>query len=287
MSEGFERLKTLGVEKIHHDTHIAKSHIKSLLEEEFGVLNRVQLFGFISILSREYHIDLSDFKEMANNYYVNRPSVVGENHSVFVVPKKRKSYRALFIILGLLLFFVVAFLTLSYASQNSTTSVQNSVTDIVKKDFIEKKLATEPLKKVIIEEKVEPKIEKVIEKVEQEIEEIKPVEVVKKSEDIKKKIKFASPIEERFTISPKSRVWFGYINLNTQKKYSKTIRKPISLDVNEDYLLVLGHSGVNIDINDKKFSYKTKKSLRLLYRDGKLSKISVTEFKELNRGRKW
>jgi hypothetical protein len=33
--------------------------------------------------------------------------------------------------------------------------------------------------------------------------------------------------------------------------------------------------------------FKTKYNLRLLYKDAKLTKISLDEFKKLNRGKKW
>lgn len=63
MVDGFEHLKRLGAQKIHDTTHISRKNIELILEKSFGELKKIQFMGFISILEREYSIDLGSLKE--------------------------------------------------------------------------------------------------------------------------------------------------------------------------------------------------------------------------------
>ena len=90
-----------------------------------------------------------------------------------------------------------------------------------------------------------------------------------------------------FTIKPKIKVWLGYVDLNTHKKYQKTFEDEFSLDPSKDWLLAFGHGHVNILINGVKKEYKIKKNVRFFYKDGELKEISLEEFKELNKGDRW
>ncbi len=63
MVDGFEHLKRLGAQKIHDTTHISRKNIELILEKSFEKLNKIQFMGFISILEREYSIDLGALKE--------------------------------------------------------------------------------------------------------------------------------------------------------------------------------------------------------------------------------
>ena len=140
-------------------------------------------------------------------------------------------------------------------------------------------------------------IEKVVKK--KEIKEVKlnfKVETVKKNIVTKKnkekekepivKVESGSNIQS-FSLLPRSKVWVGYIDITKNKKYQKIVKDELVFNTKEEWLLILGHSNVDINLNGKKVFYKNRKSLRLWYKDGKLKDISLEEFKKINRGKKW
>jgi len=309
MSEDIQRLKEIGASKIHADTHIALGHIKAIFEENYESLNRVQFLGFVSILEREYRLNLSDLKNQINEYYVKKPLIVGKNQNVFTISKSKPktAIKAIYVVMALVLFVIGIFVSLNYSSQDSIVTTENDIIEKVKKNIKAKAEILKELSPVIVpiisesenaelntSLKEESKIDKLIEQREENITELSvvtPVVVVeeiisKKKEEKAQKVKVFSDMEvKKLIISPRSKVWIGYINLKTRKKSQKVIKNSITL--RENYLIVLGHSSVRFKINEEKVTYKTKGNLRLLFKDGKLKKISLKEFKALNRGRKW
>ena len=57
------------VRAVSEKTNIAEDNIEALSASEFSKINRVKTMGFISILEREYRVDLSKLKEEALLYY--------------------------------------------------------------------------------------------------------------------------------------------------------------------------------------------------------------------------
>ncbi len=92
---------------------------------------------------------------------------------------------------------------------------------------------------------------------------------------------------ESFKIIPKSRLWLGYIDLSIHKKYQKTTKDEIILDADKEWLILLGHDNVELEVNGVTQKFQSKFNVRLLYKDSNLSMITLEEFKKLNRGKKW
>ena len=61
--DGFNKLQELGSKAITAATHIPIAHVESILNKEFDTFQKPQFFGFLSILEREYKIDLSALKQ--------------------------------------------------------------------------------------------------------------------------------------------------------------------------------------------------------------------------------
>ena len=57
------------VSAISQKTNISEDNINALINAEFDKIKRVKTMGFISILEREYRVDLSKFREEAAFYY--------------------------------------------------------------------------------------------------------------------------------------------------------------------------------------------------------------------------
>ncbi len=265
MSNGFDKLKSIGAQKIHEQTHIARHNASAILQENFENMTKIQALGFISILEREYGMDLSTLKEKAEDFFKVEESEVKEtpeNTKVFVAPKKKKNYTLVYVGVALIIFVVAVFFTLDLSStaatKTSSHSIDNSAIESAKEN-IEGNTTADI---IIVEDKNET-LEVVI---------IEP-EVVE--------------VEKSFKIVPKSQLWLGYIDLSTYKKHQKLFRGELDIDPEKDWILTLGHGYVKVVINGEVTEFKDKLNIRLLYKDSKISKISYKEFKKLNRGNKW
>lgn len=92
---------------------------------------------------------------------------------------------------------------------------------------------------------------------------------------------------EGLKIIPKSKVWVGYIDVNTHKKYQKIAKKTLELDTNKDWIILVGGGRINLEVNEEFKTFSSKNNMRFKYIDGEFSKIGVEEFKSLNKGKKW
>lgn len=262
MSEGFEKLKSLGAQKIHEKTHIAKHHVQALLHESFDEMTKVQFIGFLSILEREYHLNLSDLKATGLKHFESLSSTGDGSSQVFVSPKKKKNNSFLYILLAFILLVAAIFYSsLSYEKsideQNNTYLELNSQE---KHEPIVQRFADENLSHEIIEQQEENSTQ----------ETKTPVE-----------------IEKSLVIAPRTRLWVGYINAQTHQKYQKTISEPFEFDAQKEWLFYLGHGNLEIVLHGEHISYKQAGNMRFYYKDGELKEIDLKEFKSLNRGEGW
>jgi len=272
MSDAIEKLKALGSQQIYMDTHIPTSYVEAILDEEYKKLARTQFFGFISILERDYDIDLEELKSHATEYYDTEMGVqpLGDT-TVFVPQSEEKNFTIVYIVIVLFIFLLALYYT--FGSTNGANKTSTIQTKISSKQNIEKKIIAPTKKTPIVLEVNSSKKEQNL---------TKPIEkpVVKK---IAKKSGVLQPLE----ILPRSRVWLGYINVATNKKRQKTFSNELDLNASKEWLFIFGHGYVDVMVNGKKIHFNDRHTLRLHYKDGVLDKISTDEFKKLNRGRKW
>ena len=97
MSKGIKTLKEAGIQKVYEKTHIPTKHIKALFQDDFGSLNKVQFLGFISILEREYGIELNDLKEKGLEYFKEMTNDEHLESKLFVTTQRKKSYAKLYL----------------------------------------------------------------------------------------------------------------------------------------------------------------------------------------------
>jgi cytoskeletal protein RodZ len=101
-----EILEANSLKEISKKTNISKENIEALAAAEFDALKRVKTLGFISIIEREYRVDLSAFREQALSYYAEHRS---DEESITlgypaVEEKRGKSKWFLLLVLGLLIY---------------------------------------------------------------------------------------------------------------------------------------------------------------------------------------
>ena len=270
MSTTFDDLKKRGAQKISEETHIPIQYVKSILENKFDTFSKIQFMGFISILEREYKLSLEDLKKIGLEYFAEQNINQSENR-LFVVPEKTKQNKLLYISIIVVVFLLVVIY--SFSTKPDVEADDKLIDDERIESVVEEMSTTADTNKTEVEE-----LNATI-KTSQEVNSSKRSKI--------EKLAVEEAVEKTFTVEPKSKVWFGYIDINTNKKYAKVTSKPIELDPNKDWLLLFGHGYVDMYINDKIQKFDSRNYLRFLYKNGTLKHISLKEFKRFNRGRKW
>ncbi|MDF1877035.1 hypothetical protein JHD47_04335 [Sulfurimonas sp. SAG-AH-194-L11] len=268
MSEELTKLKSLGPQKIYEDTHIPVQHVKAILEHNFDSLNRVQFLGFVSILEREYSLDLSILKASGIAYYDDKDAQkLDEN--IFIAPQKTNKSSTFYAIVAIIIFIIVMTYKMGFSGEEEQQEQE------VNNTLIQKVQKT--IKPVVVEELVV-------------VEEINSTSESNESNEINEAQTIAEEtpqVVKSFKIVTKSKVWFGYIDVDTNKKRQKTFKGEIDLDPQKRWLLIFGHAYIDMYINGEQIKMNSRDKIRFLYEDGSVKAISTQEFRKLNRGRKW
>ena len=284
MEESLRTLKKIGAQKIHKDTHISKDYAQAIIHGSFEGMNPVQLAGFISILEREYNVDLSELKRKAKEHVSDVNENSSEPKKVFINPGKKSNSSTIYIVLALIVFASVAYYSFGYLSSIATSEpkIDNSQIEDAQKSIettLHVKNITDETKETNTTKSVDtiqavtfPEADSAIESLELVSEEV--------IEEVKEEVK-------TLKILPKNKIWAGYIDIATNQKYQKIFRKEFAIDVSKNWLLLFGSGTVHLEVNGEKQTFSSKQNMRFKYKDGVFTKITVTEFKSLNKGRKW
>jgi len=156
-----EILEENSVKSISQKTNISEINIDALVSSEFNKLKRVKTMGFISIIEREYKVDLSALKEQALDYYENNSEEVRVTMGL-PLPEEKKGTSIWFklLIIGLIIFTVWFFF-----AQFDKTQInkylpfsEEEISKMLSKD-IKKELSIENVNKQSIKEDVTSKSE--------------------------------------------------------------------------------------------------------------------------------
>ncbi len=264
---GIEKLRDIGANKIVEQTHIAKKFVEDILNENFASMNKIQFAGFISILEREYHLDLHELREAYNDKFNKEESTKGEPFVISAQEgEKQSGNKNLYVAGGLIAAgILLAVLNFSNSSDEGKVSPQQAVE--VKIETSDE-LDTETIQEAKVNlnhlgnttvETLKPKEEVIIE----------PVHLGK------------------FEIIPRSELWIGIVDLETYKRTQKLGSVPFELASDKNWLLVMGHGYVNFEVNGEEQKFKDENKVWFAYENGTLQKLTRSEFKEKNRGKAW
>lgn len=287
MSDGLKALKEIGAQTIHNETHITKEYVQAIIHETFDGLNVVQFTGFISILEREYELDLSELKAKGIEFF-NDMSSKEEPKKVFIVTETKKSYALEYFIVTLLIFSSFIYYVFFYLDSNSSEIKKIDNTKIENAKKITQTLEIKNIVDVNSSEKTtdETKVKNDESVADNNASKLKKEEL---SKVIVKEIpkKESAKVERSLKVLTNRRLWTGYINIKTNQRYQQIFKKEYSFDTSKDWLLLFGAGHVELEINGEIKKFSSKQNLRFKYVDGELSKITINEFKSLNKGRKW
>jgi hypothetical protein len=287
MEDNLEKLKEIGAQQIHKDTHISKDYVQAIIHGSFDGMTSVQLMGFISILEREYQVDLSDLKQKARTHYKDLKAKISQPQKVFVGERKKQDNSKVYLLLVAVVFIAAAYYNFVYmdSAPSSVTKVDNSLIENVQKN-------------IEVQEK-----EQIVENVEETNETLQEDENIsnqliaeaqsmqmQQEEESESEIAVQEEVVETkrsLKILPKNKIWAGYINIETNQKYQQIFRDEFAIDTKSDWLLLFGSGTVHLEINGENKTFSSDQNMRFKYVDGEFTKITVTEFKALNKGRKW
>jgi len=266
MSEALERLKDIGAQKIYEKTHIPVECVQAILYENFEGLNKVHFLGFVSILEREYKEDLSSVRSHGIDYYdeknISDDTIIDD--TIFKPSMSKKKLTTIYFI-GAIVLFVIAIV---YMMSTRDMSID----------------------KVVHESKIIQKQKSVV--TDANISELNQSDVNKSSVtdiNVTKTAKVVVPkvVTHTFKIIARTKVWLGYIDVAKGKKYQKIFKGDFELDPAKEWLLFFGHGYIDVIVDGKKEVFSSKNRLRLHYKDGEIQKLSLDDFKKLNKGKAW
>ena len=267
MSEALERLKDIGAQKIYEDTHITVEHVQAILYESFEGMNKVQFSGFVSIIEREYGEDLSDVRSHGISYF-NEKDVQKSpirDDALFKAPSSKKSLVTIYLLGAIVLFIIAIIYTMQSANKSMDKAIQeHQVVQNVKQNIVADVNTSET----------------------NSSDENKSV-VSDTNSTKSTQIVTPKAITHTLKIIARTKVWLGYINVVTNQRYQKTFVGELELDPAKEWLLYFGHGYIDIMIDGKKEKFNSKNTLRLHYKNGKIEKISMKDFRKLNRGNTW
>ena len=285
MLEELNKLRDIGAQKIYEDTHISLKYVQSIIHESFEGLTKVQFLGFVSILEREYSVDLSLLRKKGLEYFDEEALNTTIETPVLGRMEPKKNFTFYYVVIVLLIFAAAVYYSFGLTQEKSPDKkIDNSAINSAKKN-IEQTLPEEIVttdensslrteqNTTILEETNQTAVE--VNTTKAEI--IKPVKI---SEKVVKK-------NESLIIRTKKRLWIGYINKTDNIKKQLIIKQYLTLDSSKEWLLSLGHGYVTLEYNAKKISYKQSKNMFFHYKNGELKQLSSKEFKKLNKGRLW
>lgn len=285
MEENLDILREIGAQQIHKDTHISKEYLQAIIHGSFDGMSSVQLNGFISILEKEYRVDLSELKREAARYFVEEVHESANPSKIFVTSQREKKNTQMYIWVGVIVFLAVLYYSFGYVSSESSVEQETDNSLVENVQEIVPIPDTQELDVVAVTQTTEVKAIPEEEAADVVVEAEALVATVAAEEIILEE----TPVQEVKTLKilPVNKIWAGYINIKTNAKRQKVFKKEFALDVEKDWLLLFGEGTVYLEVNSQKKKFSSRKVMRFKYVDGKFEKITTEEFKSLNKGSKW
>ncbi len=262
--EVLDQLKEIGIDELHEKTHISIHSLKIILERRYDAINTIQFRGFLSIIEGNLNINMDPLRDDYDAYKqtLEEPEEEHANHTI--LPSENPKEKLIFIIAGVLIFIIATFYFLSGESEETQTPTPNYAVKQAKAHLEDINESTKLAHAT---------------KTSSSVTSFNPNEAQTSVED--------NIVEQPFVLHPKDKLWIGVINLKTGEKIDTITDKDFPLDENADLLISLGHGYVDIELYGETEKLTDRGRVRLLYKDGKLTHISASKFKELNKGQSW
>jgi len=259
---GLDKLEEIGAQKIFEKTHIAKKFVEDILKQKFSSMNKVQFFGFISILEREYSIDLH---ELQDAYRTSSTSTIEKGKEPFVVSEqtgetKPNINKKVYILVAIL---VVGALYFTFKADPSLTQASSD-------KQVEDVLVEQELNNSIIEQA-----------------KMNLGSLDKNTTKVVEEVMLEPTHTNKFEVIPRSKLWIGIVDMQTFKRKQKMTSSSFELDPEKNWLLVMGHGYVTFDVHGEEKRFKDENKVWFAFENGSLSKLTRSQFTKKNKGQSW
>jgi hypothetical protein len=270
----FEDLQELGCSSIHESTHIARSKIDQILNKSFGDMNRVQFMGFISILEREYHINLDSLRAEFDEYLDFHPDITIAKKSVILQAQSNsKKWWAIAILVVIVVLIVIAGKTqssLGSSPQEEVLQLNSASVEVVE---VNTTVATSLDINVSDSNATEANSTNTA-----------IIPDTNQSEPTKSS---GIDLGKITTITPVNKVWMGMMDVKTGAKTQKVTDQPIKIDTTKETLFIFGHGRLILENLDKNITIDERNTVWFSYEKGKLYQLNHTQFRSKNKGANW
>ncbi|MDD2950708.1 MAG: hypothetical protein PHU29_07965 [Sulfuricurvum sp.] len=262
----FEDLQALGTEKIHERTHISRDKVELVLTKSYGDIGRVQFMGFMSILEREYGIDLNEIKEEYTKFYQDHIATLPPKQSVIL--QSSSNSKPKWILAGIIL--IAMLMIAGYIAQGKMSNEP-------REEVMKLSVPTMPIKDAMIDTNVT------------DTNETNSTIVTANSEKNATKPSAPEPTisGKGLIIHPIYKVWYGMIDMATGKRIQKITTDPIRIDTTKNWLIFLGHGRLEVESSSGKIEFKQMDPIRFICENGVLKELNKDEFIERNGGKDW
>lgn len=271
----FEDLQALGIEKIHEQTHISRDKLELVMGKAYDKIGRVQFMGYISILEREFGVDLNNIKEEYKAFYNENAEMMAPKPSVILQANVNSKPKWVLAGIGVIALLIGG----GYVLQGKlSTSPQEDVihlttASVAVVDQNSDSNVTDQNETNMSVPAVTPVVAPEVATVADANKTIKPAKTLVSAKEI--------------SILPKYKVWYGMIDLANGAKTQGITKDPIVIDTDKNMLLIMGHGRVEIASPEGKTQLEEKNTVYFASDHGALKQISHKEFLERNGGNGW
>jgi hypothetical protein len=306
-----EMLKKIGVEAISMRTHISTDNVHKLLAGEFESFSAIQFNGFVTIIEREFDVDLTAWRDEFSQRMpeVEEPLEPVEDDPFANAAKSKKQQRMTVAVLTALLILVVmvTYLVLGGGDKAEKIELNNTAIEQARANLASMNTTTVSQTQAQMDSIQETHQREAVESVEAvgatEADE-GPASVEKaEANAVVKTVEPAAPKETNLTVEtpsksevlvsedvvlrPTTTIWLGVIDAETSKRTAQTTDDPLHLDGSKTWLIVTGHGFFSLECGGEKTRFSQRERVYLLYEAGKCLVLDEAEFKARNRGRVW
>jgi len=286
-----ETLKQIGIPDLSRRTHISPDNIRKLLAGEFEAFSGVQFNGFVTIIEREFDVDLAEWRQQyaATGPAPLEPLAAFDEDPFANVAKSKRRQRmtVVLLVIALLVVIVVTYIVLGSGGKAQKFELNNTAIDQARATMASMNATTAP---TTLEES--DAIQAAHQQDAGETDE--PAQTPESNATAASATgpaAVAAPTEngvyDDVILQPRTAIWVGVIDAQTYKRSVYTTEEPIRLDGSKSWLIVTGHGLFNLECGGKEERFKQKERMLLLYEAGVCSQLDETEFKARNRGIVW
>jgi len=286
-----ETLKRIGVPDLSMRTHISPDNMHKLLEGEFDAFSAIQFNGFVTIIEREFDVDLTEWRQQfaASGPAPQEPLAASDEDPFANAAKSKRRQRLTVaaLVAALLVVIVVTYIVLGTGGKTEKFEVNNTAIDQARATMAAMNTTAAPSTRDeadAIQEahQAEAGVQLAAE----------PNATVAEANGTDAAVAAAVPVEnsafEDVILRPTSTsIWVGVIDAKTHKRSVYTTEEPVRLDGTKAWLIVTGHGYFSLDCGGKEQKFEQSERVLLAYEGGVCSQLDETEFRARNKGRVW